>query len=91
LIVSLPGAHRALDLAEFGIGVPGYSSPLGDIEPHLDAQMECSALGRPRVQENVAIPLSRFSFAAEKNGKIMIKATKAEFDAAPAFVYPTLK
>jgi hypothetical protein len=55
-------------LAVFGIGVPGYSSPLGDIEPHLDAQMECSALGRPRVQENVAIPLSRFSFAAEKNG-----------------------
>jgi hypothetical protein len=68
LIVSLPDAHRALDLAVFGIGVPGYSSPLGDIEPHLDAQMECSALGRPRVQENVAIPLSRFSFAAEKNG-----------------------
>jgi hypothetical protein len=78
-------------LAVFGIGVPGYGSPIGDVEPHLDAQMECSALGWPGVQENVTIPLSRFLFAAEKNGKIMIKATKAELDAAPAFVCPTLK
>jgi sporulation protein YlmC with PRC-barrel domain len=41
-------------------------------------------------EKNVAMPLSRFSFAAGKNGKIMVKATKAELNGAPAFVYPTV-
>ncbi len=39
-------------------------------------------------EKNVAMPLSRFTFATGKNGKIMVKATKAELNAAPAFVYP---
>ena len=41
-------------------------------------------------EKNVAMPLSRFTFASGKNGKIMVKATKAELNAAPAFVYPVV-
>ena len=41
-------------------------------------------------EKNVAMPLSRFTFATGKDGKIMVKATKAELNAAPAFVYPVV-
>ena len=41
-------------------------------------------------EKNVAMPLNRFTFATGKDGKIMVKATKAELNAAPVFEYPVV-